>query len=78
MEEPDITLRRVKGDDVAMPLGWRIHGVISPVGKGQWQRFWGLLCSSHGIIMVRRASGEHDLGGRALGGSPNPAIDRRG
>ncbi len=49
-----ITLLRVKGGFVLEPLGWRVHGVIGPLGRRWWERPCGLLCSSHGIVLAPR------------------------
>jgi hypothetical protein len=54
MQELALTLVRNKHAYVVEPLGWRIHGVIGPVARRTWERPWSLLCSSHGVIAMRR------------------------
>ena len=56
MHETAVDLKRSRGGAfVVEPLGWKIHGVIGPVERRRWwERPWALLCSSHGVIAVRR------------------------
>lgn len=55
-QETAVELKRVRGGAyVVEPLGWKVHGVIGPVERGSWERPWSLLCSSHGVVAMRRS-----------------------
>jgi hypothetical protein len=54
MHETTVQLIRKNRHYVAEPLGWRVHDVIGPLQRRMWERPWALLCSSDGVIAVRR------------------------